>query len=129
YLAKPIRPTDVRVIIEKWAVQIHSPPPEPEAVPEPATPAATATPPPAPVEKPAEPAVDMSRMIDLTGGDDMTMRELIEMFRTQTSHQLQQIEDAVQANDANSVGQVAHSCKGASATLGMARFASTMLRL
>jgi len=131
YLAKPIRPNDVRVVIEKWATRVHAPPEEPPASTpeESATPPAPAAPAAVPVEPPAEPAVDMSRMIDLTGGDEMTMRELVEMFRTQTSHQLQQIEDAVQANDANTVGQVAHSCKGASATLGMARFASTMLRL
>ncbi|HXF09291.1 MAG TPA: response regulator, partial [Desulfuromonadaceae bacterium] len=128
YLAKPIRPNDVRTVIEKWATVVHSPPEEKPvpAVEETSAVAAIAV---APPPKPVEPAVDMSRMIDLTGGDDMTMRELIEMFRTQTSHQLQQIEEAVQANDATTVGQVAHSCKGASATLGMARFAATMLRL
>ena len=149
YLAKPIRPNDVRGIIEKWAPQIHAAP-EPEPVSAPAAvpavpvapaiapavppvlaapaPAAPVAPPPPPVP-PAEPPVDMSRMTDLTGGDETCIRDLVEMFYTQTSQQMKQIEQAVAAKDASTVGHVAHSCKGASATLGMARFAAVMLQL
>jgi signal transduction histidine kinase/HPt (histidine-containing phosphotransfer) domain-containing protein len=118
YLAKPIRPTDVRGMIERWA----SPKTEPEipkAAPVPEIP------------KPAveEPPVDMSRMADLTGGDEQGTRELIEMFFKQTTQQLAQIETAIREKNSDQLKHVAHSCKGASATLGMAPFAKLLLEL
>jgi CheY-like chemotaxis protein/HPt (histidine-containing phosphotransfer) domain-containing protein len=121
YLAKPIRPADVRSMIEKWAA--------------PATPAATETKSaPAPkIEAPAapaeEPPVDMSRMNDLTGGDPAMLGELVEMFYKQTTQQMAQIEAAVREGNATQVRHVAHSCKGASATLGMTQLAKLMLAL
>jgi HPt (histidine-containing phosphotransfer) domain-containing protein len=42
---------------------------------------------------------------------------------------LNQIEDAVRENKSADVGHVAHSCKGASATLGMTRLAEVLLKL
>jgi signal transduction histidine kinase/two-component SAPR family response regulator/HPt (histidine-containing phosphotransfer) domain-containing protein len=120
YLAKPIRPADVRGVIEKWAA--------------PATPAAETKSAPAPkIETPAapaeEPPVDMSRMNDLTGGDPAMLRELAEMFFKQTAQQMEQIEAAVREGNATQVRHVAHSCKGASATLGMTQLAKLMLAL
>jgi signal transduction histidine kinase/HPt (histidine-containing phosphotransfer) domain-containing protein/BarA-like signal transduction histidine kinase len=127
YLAKPIRPADVRGAIEKWAPQI---------MPAQAAPAAAALPPElvaavaqAVPASPEEPAVDVSRFNDMSGGDPAMARELIEMFDKQTSQQLKQIEDALRTKDASTVGHVAHSCKGASATLGMKRLAAVMLKL
>jgi signal transduction histidine kinase/ActR/RegA family two-component response regulator/HPt (histidine-containing phosphotransfer) domain-containing protein len=130
YLAKPIRPADVRGAIEKWAPQIQTAQPAatgPGAVPAPAElAAATAQAAPA---SPEEPAVDLSRFNDMSGGDPAMAKELIEMFDKQTTQQLKQIEDAMRSKDASTVGHVAHSCKGASATLGMKRLAAVMLKL
>jgi signal transduction histidine kinase/two-component SAPR family response regulator/HPt (histidine-containing phosphotransfer) domain-containing protein len=115
YLAKPIRPADVRGMIEKWAAKLAADGPSalsrPDAAPD------------------GEPPVDMTRLMDLTDGNASGARELIDMFYKQTERQLKQIEDAVRAGDAAEAGRVAHSCKGASATLGMARFASVLLQL
>jgi len=123
YLAKPIRPADVRGMIERWAPQI-----QPDAAIRPATaPDAAAT---QAVPAPAgEPPVEMTRLADLTEGDPDSMRELVDLFYTQTEKQFQQIEDAVRANKTADVGHIAHSCKGASATLGMARLAAVLLKL
>ena len=66
-------------------------------------------------------AMDWDRFSDVTGGDEETMRELIELFYRQTTQQLSQIEAALQAGNAGDVRRVAHSCAGASATLGMVR--------
>ncbi len=83
-----------------------------------------------PVSPPAgEPPVEMTRLMDLTEGNADSTRELIDMFYKQTEQQLKQIEDAVRAGNAAEVGHVAHSCKGASATLGMKQFAAVMLQL
>ena len=94
--------------------------------PDAATAAAVARAVPAP---PGEPPVEMTRLADLTEGNPESMRELIDMFYNQTAQQLNQIEDAVRANKADDVGHVAHSCKGASATLGMTRLAAVLLKL
>jgi CheY-like chemotaxis protein/HPt (histidine-containing phosphotransfer) domain-containing protein len=126
YLSKPVRPNDIRNVIEKLAPQLQSDAPAPSAkteTPPNSKPAAAA---PAPS---GEPPVDMGRLNDLTGGDATTTRELIDMFYKQTAQQLRQIEDAVRANDTSAVGHIAHSCKGASATLGMTQFSPIMLQL
>ncbi|MGO8764185.1 MAG: response regulator [Limisphaerales bacterium] len=124
YLAKPIRPGDVRCIIEKWAPQITPI----QAVPALPPDFLAATTQAAPVTA-NEPPVDLDRFNDMSGGDAAMARELIEMFDKQTSQQLKQIEEAMRAKDASKVGHVAHSCKGASATLGMKRLAAVMLKL
>jgi HPt (histidine-containing phosphotransfer) domain-containing protein len=71
----------------------------------------------------------MTRLADLTDGNPDSMRELVDLFYKQTAGQLDQIEEAVRANKFADVGHIAHSCKGASATLGMARFAAVLLKL
>jgi signal transduction histidine kinase/HPt (histidine-containing phosphotransfer) domain-containing protein len=111
YLAKPIRPKDVRAIVERWGVQ--SAPVEPPAAP---ASEAGATAPAA-----EEPPVEMDRLKDLTDGSADNMRELVELFFKQTAQQLAQLEAAARANKADDVRRVAHSCAGASATLGMTR--------
>ena len=126
YLAKPIRPADVRGVIEHWAAQIHPAAVQTAPVPDAATAAAVAQAAPAAA---GEPPVEMSRLEDLTEGNPESLRELVEMFYTQTARQLKEIEDAVRANKSADVGHVAHSCKGASATLGMTRLAASLLKL
>jgi len=124
YLAKPIRPMDLRVAIERWAPQIHPVPAQ--TAPSATTAATTAQAVPAPD---GEPPVDMSRMLDLTDGNPESLSELIDLFYKQTARQLDEIEEAVHANKSAEVGHVAHSCKGASATLGMTRLAAALLQL
>jgi signal transduction histidine kinase/HPt (histidine-containing phosphotransfer) domain-containing protein len=127
YLAKPIRPADVRGAIERWAPQIHPVAAARLAVaPDAAIAAAVVQAAPAPA---GEPSVEMARLVDLTEDNPESMRELIEMFYKQTAQQLNQIEDAVRANNFADVGHIAHSCKGASATLGMTRLAAALLKL
>ena len=105
YLAKPIRPKDVRAMIEKWGgkVALDSNPPPPAAA----------------VDTPEEPPVDMSRVNDLTDGNLDSLRELMEMYFKQTQNQFVQLRGAIRDGNADQVRRVAHSCAGASATLGM----------
>ncbi|HEV2435389.1 MAG TPA: response regulator [Verrucomicrobiae bacterium] len=118
YLAKPVRPKDVRAIIERWSSQMGS-----SASPQPALPP-VADPPEA-----EEPPVEMDRLSDLGGGNAESLRELVELYFTQTTGQLAQLETAVHANKAEEVRQVAHSCAGASATLGMRRLVPLLREL
>jgi signal transduction histidine kinase/AmiR/NasT family two-component response regulator/HPt (histidine-containing phosphotransfer) domain-containing protein len=113
YLAKPIRPADIRGIIEKWSSQANTPA-EKEILPAPK------------VETAAEPPVEMDRLNDLTDGNADSLRELAEMYFKQTTQQFEQIKAAIAANKADEVRRVAHSCAGASATLGMMRLGQLM---
>ncbi len=114
YLAKPIRPGDVSNMIAKWS----------KKSPRAAAPAAAATP-----QAAAELPVDMDRLTELAGGDQDTLRELIDLFNAQTTRQLSQLEAAVQAGKIEEVRHLAHSCKGASATMGMAPLAAVFFEL
>jgi CheY-like chemotaxis protein len=105
YLAKPVRPKDVREMIERWGGTI---------VIEASSPAAS------PAEGAgSEPPVDMDSKRKLTDGNADGLRELVEMFLKQTHKQFGQIQAAILADKADDVRRVAHSCAGASATLGM----------
>ena len=147
YLPKPILPKDVRAMIERWGPQamaaaIPAKPsvpepkndapepkvdmPTPESTPEPQT----NTPAPAPAAQPSsEPPVEMDRLNDLTDSNVDSIRELVDLFLKQTVQQLAQLEAAVRANKADDVRRVAHSCAGASATLGMTRFVPLLREL
>ena len=89
--------------------------------PEPAPETKANTPDPIPTQS-SEPPVEMDRLNDLTDSNADSIRELVELFLKQTVQQLAQLDAAVRANKADDVRRVAHSCAGASATLGMTRF-------
>jgi len=119
YLAKPIRPSDVRTVIERWSPQVNQP-----AAAQPAAPSAAAAPPDAETSP-----VEMDRLLDLGGGSPESLRELVELYFQQTTEQLAQLETAVRANQPETVRHVAHSCAGASATLGMKRLVPLLREL
>jgi two-component system sensor histidine kinase/response regulator len=119
YLAKPIRPKDVRAVIEHWSSQLNSP----ESAQPAASPAADVSP------NGEESPVEMDRLLDLGGGSAESLRELVELYFKQTIGQLAQLETAVRANQPETVRQVAHSCAGASATLGMRRLVPLLREL
>ena len=85
YLAKPIRPKDVRAIIERWSSESGS-----SASAQPVLPPVAAPP------DPEEPPVEMDRLLDLGGGNAESLRELVELYFKQTTGQLAQLETAVQ---------------------------------
>jgi CheY-like chemotaxis protein len=115
YLSKPIRPGDIRGIIEKWSSQAN-PTVEMKPSPAPKTESSAAS----------ESPVEMDRLNDLTDGNADNLRELVELYFKQTAQQFEQIKAAIAANKADEVRRVAHSCAGASATLGMMRLGQLM---
>ena len=105
YLAKPVRPKDVRDMLERWGGKMMAE--TQKTVLKPGDISAT------------EPAVDMDRMLDLTDGNHDSLRELVEMYLKQTHKQFSQMQEAISSGNADALRRVAHSCAGASATLGM----------
>ncbi|HUA39634.1 MAG TPA: response regulator, partial [Candidatus Sulfopaludibacter sp.] len=118
YLAKPIRPKDVRAVLERWSSELGS-----AASAQPVLPPVTDPP-----DAEASP-VEMDRLMDLGGGNAESLRELVELYFKQTTGQLAQLETAVQLNKTEEVRQVAHSCAGASATLGMRQLVPVLREL
>jgi signal transduction histidine kinase/HPt (histidine-containing phosphotransfer) domain-containing protein len=107
YLSKPIRPKDLRGMLERWGGQagpVQKTDPAPKVTPV--------------LEVPP---VEMDRLNDLTDGNADSFRELVDLYLRQTTQQLAQIQDAIRASNPAEVRRVAHSCAGASATLGMVR--------
>src|SRR6185503_18627693 len=62
--------------------------------------------------------VDMERLWEFSNDGD-NFNEIISLYLKQTSEQLRQIHDAIEAKLPAKVASVAHSCAGASATCGM----------
>jgi CheY-like chemotaxis protein/HPt (histidine-containing phosphotransfer) domain-containing protein len=119
YIAKPIRPEDVRAIVERWAPKIaHSPEAAPPCAATPSTPPQPKSSTPSRAE---DPPVDMDRLNDFTEGNPESLRELVTLYLDQTTGQLEQLEAAVAGGNASEARRLAHSCAGASATCGMRR--------
>jgi HPt (histidine-containing phosphotransfer) domain-containing protein len=135
YLAKPVRPEDIRRIIERWgqaAVKLDAQEkPEGSAgraatgdsnahgngsdagaseLPRAGTTASRID---------DEPPVDIDRLNEFTDGNLDSLRELVTLYLDQTTTQLEQLEAAIRAQSATEVRRLAHSCAGASATCGM----------
>ena len=112
YLAKPVRPEEVRTLLERWGNTIASG----RATAVQLDPG-TSTDAGATLGEP--PPVDMERLRELTDGTESGVRDLVKLYLEQTSEQLQQLEAAIKAGEAAEVRRLAHSCAGASSTCGM----------
>jgi len=122
YLAKPVRPEAVQAALQRWGPLAKNPPArsapvtaKPEPVIEPNVPAAA---PPPPKEK-EEPPVDLERLVELAGGDEVGIAELTDLYLNQTTEQLGSLKTAVEAGVVQDVERIAHKSAGASATCGM----------
>jgi len=126
YLAKPVRPEEIRSIVERWASVA--------AMPE-ATPASTATatstpnhPAAASVDSP-DSHVDVARLNDFTDGNYENLRDLVTLYVNQTTGQLRELQTAVQSASAPDVRRIAHSCAGSSATCGVLKLVPLLREL
>jgi CheY-like chemotaxis protein len=120
YLAKPVRPEDVRKIIERWGAAAATPEPAEPTVAQTATATGSLDHQQTPALETEEPQpVNMERMCDFTNGSPDDLRELINLYLKQTTEQVAQLSTAVQVGSAQDVRKLAHSCAGASATCGM----------
>jgi len=123
YLAKPVRLDDMRVIVERWgemAAMADSAHNQSAISVDQVTSAAAPAHSNEPAKITADSApVDMERLLDFTDGNPDNLRELVTLYLSQTTQQIEELENAVRAGSAPEVRRVAHSCAGASATCGM----------
>ena len=140
YIPKPVRPEMLQAVIERLAPEIlrtpSSVPPDPARVVTPlarasvAAPQATAG---APVPSSngngkASP-VDIERLEEFSGGNAESFQELVSLYLTQTSEQIQNMQSAFNGGDLVRVARLAHSCAGASSTCGMMVIAPLLRKL
>jgi CheY-like chemotaxis protein len=114
YVAKPVRPDDIRLVVERWGSRATVAAQAENAGAQNGATALAAEPPPA-----VTPPVNMERLLDFANGDAENLRELVELYLQQTSRQIAQLASAVEAQSGDEVKRLAHSCAGASSTCGM----------
>jgi CheY-like chemotaxis protein len=122
YLAKPVRPEDMRAIVERWASVSKAQEPTTSQ-----TETTTAT-----SDSGFEshqPPVEMERLLDFSDGSVENLRELVTLYLKQTAEQLEQLTAAARAGSAAEVRRLAHSCAGASSTCGMVRIVPLLREL
>ncbi|MBI3416189.1 MAG: response regulator [Verrucomicrobia bacterium] len=131
YLPKPVRPAALEAVIEKWAhvatVARQTPAPTTESIPHPPPTVAAATPSVA-SESNAMP-VELERFSELAGGSPEGIRELAELYLTQTAGHLKKLSEAALAADAARIARLAHTCAGSSATCGVTHMVELLREL
>ncbi len=140
YLSKPVRPEAVQAVIQRWGPQQSKPTARATGGRDasfrtssqpPVTPLSTPTTP-APAPAPAatsEPPVDLERLTEMSGTDEASVRELTELYLSQTDEQLRELRQAISTQEAREVERIAHKAAGASSTCGMVAVVSALREL
>lgn len=120
YLTKPVRQEILRSVLRRWHPN-HLSDPTPSTIrkPEPATPVTHNTSSGYGQQNGEEAPVDRERLEDFSSGDPESMKELIDLYLTQTRDVISQIEIAIESKNLEEVRRLSHSCAGASGTCGM----------
>jgi signal transduction histidine kinase/HPt (histidine-containing phosphotransfer) domain-containing protein len=130
YLAKPVRPEALQAALEKC----RSPQSSPAAPVHTATVArtqTTTTVSPGPAPEPVirdEDLIDFDSLTEFSGGSRTSLIEITDLFITQTTQQLQQMETAIQENNAPALTRFAHSSAGAAGVCGIVSMESLFRR-
>jgi len=125
YLAKPVRPEEVRAVIERWGPNIIMK----KSTDIQSSPAITSHAAGLPASNTDVPSIDMERLNEFSEGDPQNLRELVELYIKQTTGQVEDLSNAVHDNRVADVRRIAHSCAGASATCGMKRIVPPLREL
>jgi len=102
YVSKPVRPEELRGVLDRWLPRSGEPG---DAVP--TTPETDASP------------LDESHLTELVGGDPHDILDLVELYLRDTSARVTELREALRNRSAEDVGRIAHACAGASAACGM----------
>jgi HPt (histidine-containing phosphotransfer) domain-containing protein len=73
--------------------------------------------------------IDRSRLDLITGGDEELLRELVELYLSDTATRLSDIESALAATNLEKIRRQAHAIKGASANMGATAMQEICTRL
>jgi HPt (histidine-containing phosphotransfer) domain-containing protein len=118
YLAKPVRPDALQATIERVAAA-SSKPSISTTPAEGSTHMVTPTLPPLAPEPNDVSLVDLEHLKEFAGGSRTSLIEITDLYFTQTSEQLDRLEQAAQLDDAATIARIAHSSAGASGVCGI----------
>ncbi|MCX6925990.1 MAG: response regulator [Verrucomicrobia bacterium] len=123
YLSKPVRLEDVRAIVERWGTIAAKAGPSTSRAADSVAPSLADLPAElsTPTELPGDTPIDMSRLLNFSDNDLGNLRELVDLYLSQTAKQLEQLRAAVKDESVQEVRRLAHSCAGSSATCGAQR--------
>jgi CheY-like chemotaxis protein len=124
YVAKPVRPEDVRVAIENWGAKVLEQRKSASVQREASEPPTNET-----MNTNNNPPVDMERLMEFSDGSVESIRELVALYLDQTRKQLDLLAAAVAGGNTGEMRRIAHSCAGASATCGMMPLSSILRQL
>ena len=115
YIPKPIEISEVRRALEYWGARASgaTPPPDSAARVAPSRPESSPAPP------AADALIDWYRFHEMLGNDVNAMEEFVALYCRRTQEQIDQLAKEIAAGDVKQTLQVAHRCKGASATCGI----------
>jgi signal transduction histidine kinase/HPt (histidine-containing phosphotransfer) domain-containing protein len=129
YLAKPVRPEAVQNALERWgpvALRKGSRSGSTRLnVSETARPQSSTVSSSPSVEVP----VDIERLTEMAGADPAGVRDLVDLYLTQTEGQLDALRTAVREGKAGDVERIAHKAAGASATCGITALVPSLREL
>ena len=118
YLTKPIKVQELFKTIEELLPHLaHAESPQQQEPPSPQEPS------------PEGPTFDMTKALEMAGGDVEFLKELIEIYRSDYPQKLARIREALERGDAKTLYENAHSLKGSSGNLGLRRAYELALRI
>jgi CheY-like chemotaxis protein/HPt (histidine-containing phosphotransfer) domain-containing protein len=124
YVAKPVRPEDLRTAIERWGAKVLEVQAASLAAQRTRHCNRSET-----MKDNKQPPVDTERLMEFSDGTVESLRELITLYIDQTRKQLDLLHAAVNAANAGEIRRLAHSSAGASATCGMMPLAALLRQL
>jgi HPt (histidine-containing phosphotransfer) domain-containing protein len=112
YLSKPIRSQELRETIEEWAMmrELGS----------------------SPLDRPTSPVetgFDRHSALNTVGGDESLLVEILEIFLKDWPRLLDEIERAIDAEDGQALGRLAHTLRGVSSNFAMTSVMELATRL
>lgn len=129
YISKPISPKSVYAVLRKWVEKAPLPQGESETVEIDSASTLQATPAVKELHKTpplieGEQPVELSRLRELTDGDDDLFAQLIQLFLTDTEEHNELLKIAILAKDASVITSEAHRLKGGAGQIGAIRLQS-----
>ncbi|RLA96559.1 MAG: hypothetical protein DRG32_05125 [Deltaproteobacteria bacterium] len=121
YVPKPIKVQKLFKVIEEILPEAPEPQETLEEKPTPSEAERTT-----PLEGPS---FDMEKALDMAGGDEEFLKELVGIYLSDCPEKLSKIHRAIEAQDNQTLYETAHSLKGASGNLGLTRAYELALEL
>ena len=111
YIAKPIRAKDLYETIEMTAAKVLESQRRNDTISD------------------EKEILDRDKILERTGADEETLKEIVELFVTESAKLMERIRDAVTNEDASELQKAAHTLRGSIRIFGAERAAAAALRL